>query len=101
KRSDSDGSADSLGVSLTRCVVCALASFAVAAPASAAVVAEPSPQSGGTTIYVSAVRGSDRAPGTRGRPLRTVTTAWARVPMSRTLERAFTIVLLSGRWTAA
>jgi hypothetical protein len=83
------------------CLLSVVASFAVAAPASAAVLGEPSPQAGGTTIYVSAVRGSDRAPATRARPLRTVTAAWARVPTSRTLERPYTIVLLPGRWTAA
>ncbi len=62
---------------------------------------EPSPQSGARTIYVSAVRGSDSATGTRAHPLRTVTAAWARVPMSRVLDRPYTIVLLAGRWTAA
>lgn len=78
-----------------------VASLAVVAPAAAAVPGEPSLQPGGRTVYVSSLRGSDSAPGTRARPLRTVTAAWARVPMSRALARPYTIVLLAGRWTAA
>lgn len=85
-------------------IVAALAAFLCSGcantPAASAAQGEPTASHGGSTIYVDARRGNDRGPGTRARPLRTVTAAWNRIPQSHTLRHPYTIVLLPGRWGA-
>ncbi len=71
------------------------------ASTAAAAQGEPTPSRAGTIIYVDATRGSDRGPGTRARPLRTLTAAWNRVPQSHTLMHPYTIVLEPGHWAPA
>ncbi len=56
---------------------------------------------GARMLWVDATRGSDRAAGTRSRPLRTVRAAWERIPADGTLRRPVVITLRPGRWTAA
>jgi hypothetical protein len=88
-------------MSFTRLTALLLTGFAVAAPtARAAAPGEPAPVRGAIVVYVDAGHGRDSGPGTRARPLRTVRTAWNRVPMSRTLRQPYTIVLLPGRWSS-
>ncbi|MDQ6817305.1 MAG: hypothetical protein M3018_07850 [Actinomycetota bacterium] len=69
--------------------------------AGSAARGEPAPSHGATTIYVDPARGNDRGPGTKARPIRTVTAAWTRIPQGQTLRHPYTIVLLPGRWSAA
>lgn len=51
------------------------------------------------SIYVNPSRGSDNAPGTRARPLKTLTAAWNRIPAGQPLDRPIRIVLAPGRYT--
>lgn len=52
------------------------------------------------TYTVDPTRGSDRAPGTSSRPLRTVSAAWQRIPARTTLRAPVTIRLRAGRYPA-
>jgi hypothetical protein len=63
-------------------------------------LATPAAATAATTLYVDAGHGRDSAPGSQARPLRTVNAAWNRIPASRTVGQAYTIVLEPGRWSA-
>lgn len=52
------------------------------------------------TIYVNPARGSDRAPGTKASPLRTLDAAWGLIPSGVPLERPVRILLAPARYTA-
>ncbi|MEA2412240.1 MAG: hypothetical protein QOC77_2801 [Thermoleophilaceae bacterium] len=55
---------------------------------------------GARTLVVDIRHGSDRNPGTAGRPLRTVAAAWQRIPQAKTLTRPVRILLRPGRYGA-
>jgi hypothetical protein len=52
------------------------------------------------TLVVDARKGRDSNPGSAGRPLRSVTAAWARIPQARALKRPVRILVRPGRYGA-
>jgi hypothetical protein len=77
--------------------------LALAAPAAASADTSEIPTlkpSGARTLVVDIRRGSDRAPGSARRPLRTVVEAWRRIPQGRVLQRPVRVVVRPGRYPA-
>jgi len=52
-------------------------------------------------MWVDPGRGSDRAPGTRAQPLRSVDEAWSRIPARRALSAPVTLQLRAGTYPAS
>jgi hypothetical protein len=89
-----------LAISLLPLVLAILALLGVGVAVAPRRAASPARVISPVSLYVDAAHGHDYWPGTRARPLRTVTAAWNRIPAAQPLRRPYTIVLMPGRWSA-